>query len=184
MAASGVLHRAVLCGSPISFLLLIYQLLVNRHREPVRYGGYRHSECAANFIPLRNHTCVRCPSGHFSLRGWVACLPQLNCVDISHDVRTRRRLGSPGHLNAVKDVFLADWFGYDVVYSRCRSAMFADDCLRGMEMVERLQASEFVVQLIGMCHESLEVSWLIWLPCTPINPLSLPTSKNIFSQLP
>lgn len=55
-------------------------------------------------------------------------------------------------------MYLADWHGYDVVYSKCANRWYYEDCLHGMQMVEGLQ-SEFVVQLIGICYnDNLEVN--------------------------
>jgi hypothetical protein len=81
----------------------------------------------------------------------------LNCDDIAHDVRIRHRIGKPGPLNAVKKIYKADWFGYDVVYSKCSHVMFAEDCLHGLKMVEGLQGSKHIIQLIGICYDNLEV---------------------------
>lgn len=122
-------------------------------------------ECPANFYPF-NGSCVRCPIGQFSMSGWLACLTWLNCDNISHNVRIRKRIGKPGHLNAVKDVYLADWFGYNVVLSTCAHEMYEDDCMHGINMIQGLQGHDVVVQLIGVCYDNLEVcmyvlsSWL------------------------
>lgn len=163
--AAKTLCRRIVYLSPISFLFLTYHLLFPEQKDTERNssgknmlrGDFIKLECTFNFVAVNKNSCVPCPHGHFSFPGWIACLPWLNCVDISHDVRVRKRVGTPGHLNAVKEAYLADWFGYDVVYSRCASSMLSEDCLHGMEMVKELQGSEFVVQLIGMCSESLEV---------------------------
>lgn len=155
--------------TPIPFLLLTYYLLfsgrkatrrndAHRGRQSGADSNKRKLECSSNFHVVDGN-CVRCPRGQFSFQGWIACLQWLDCTSIALDVRIRRRIGIPGHLNAVKDVYLADWHGYDVVYSKCASDLYYEDCLHGMHMVEGLQGSEFVVQLIGICYsESLEVN--------------------------
>lgn len=155
--------------TPIPFLLLTYYLLFSGRKATRRNETHKgrqsgsgsnngKPECASNFHVVGGN-CVRCPRGQFSFQGWIACLQWLDCTNIALDVRTRRRIGIPGHLNAVKEVYLADWHGYDVVYSKCASDLYYEDCLHGMRMVEGLQGSEFVVQLIGICYSgSLEVN--------------------------
>ena len=155
--------------TPIPFLLLTYYLLfsgrkatrrndAHRGRQSGADSNKRKLECSSNFHVVDGN-CVRCPRGQFSFQGWIACLQWLDCTSIALDVRIRRRIGIPGNLNAVKEVYLADWHGYDVVYSKCASDLYYEDCLHGMHMVEGLQGSEFVVQLIGICYsESLEVN--------------------------
>ena len=155
--------------TPIPLMLLTYYLLfsgkkttrrndTHRGRQAGSTGSTFKPECPSNFH-LIHGTCVRCPRGEFSFQGWIACLQWLDCHSIALDVRIRRRIGIPGHLNAVKEIYLADWHGYDVVYSRCASDVYYEDCLHGMKMVEGLQGSEFVVQLIGICYsENLEVN--------------------------
>lgn len=118
----------------------------------------RSPGCPANYYPV-NDTCEKCPIGEFSMPGWVGCMTWLDCDNISHNVRVRRRIGKPGHLNAVKEVYLADWSGYDVVYSRCAHEMYSDDCMHGMNMVQGLQDSSFIVRLIGVCYDNLEVCY-------------------------
>ena len=154
--------------APVPFFFLTYYLLFSGKKTIRRNDNYkskqkvagnngRKPECPSNFH-LVNGNCERCPRGQFSFQGWIACLQWLGCANIALDVRIRRRIGIPGHLNAVKEVYLADWNGYDVVYSKCASEMFYEDCLHGMKMVEGLQGSEFVVQLVGICYSgSLEV---------------------------
>lgn len=154
--------------TPIPFLLLTYYLLfsgrkatrrndTHKGRQSVSDSNKRKSECESNFHVVDGN-CVRCPRGQFSFHGWITCLQWLDCTNIALNVRTRRRIGIPGHLNAVKEVYLADWHGYDVVYSKCASHLYYEDCRHGMHMVEGLQGSEFVVQLIGICYsDSLEV---------------------------
>ncbi|XP_032222072.2 protein O-mannose kinase isoform X2 [Nematostella vectensis] len=89
--------------------------------------------------------------------GWVSCTKRLDCHSIAQDVRIRKRLSNHGRLNAVKDIYLADWHGYTVVYSRCSHEMYADDCLHGLRMMEGLQGSPHVTQLIGVCFSNLEM---------------------------
>lgn len=158
--------------APVPFFFLTYYLLFSgkkttrrndndKSRQVVTGNNGRKPECSSNFH-LVNGNCVRCPRGQFSFQGWIACLHWLDCANIALDVRIRRRIGIPGHLNAVKEVYLADWNGYDVVYSKCASEMFYEDCVHGMKMVEGLQGSEFVVQLIGICYSgSLEVKLVL-----------------------
>lgn len=156
--------------TPIPFLLLTYYLLfsgrkaarrsdTHKGRQSGSDSNKRKPECESNFHVV-NGNCVRCPRGQFSFHGWITCLQWLDCANIALDVRTRRRIGIPGHLNSVKEVYLADWHGYNVVYSKCASVdLYYEDCLHGMQMMEGLQGSEFVVQLIGMCYsDSLEVN--------------------------
>lgn len=148
--------------SPVPVLFLTYYLLFSGKKASRRNENYKGRQavsginglkpnCPSNFH-LVDGNCVRCPRGQFSFQGWIACLQWLDCANIALDVRIRRRIGVPGHLNAVKEVYLADWNGYDVVYSKCASDVFYEDCLHGMRMVEGLQGSEFVVQLIGICY--------------------------------
>ena len=156
--------------TPIPLLLLTYYLLFSEKKttrrndthKGRRIGSGNNSakpECPSNFH-LVDGNCVRCPQGQFSFQGWITCLHWLDCANIALNVRIRRRIGIPGHLNAVKEIYLADWHGYDVVYSRCASDVFYEDCLHGMKMVEGLQGSEFVVQLIGICYsQDLEVKF-------------------------
>ena len=153
---------------PLPFLILTYYLLFSGRKATRRNDTYKgrqnanessngNPECPSNFHVV-DRTCVRCPRGHFSFQGWISCLQWLDCTSIARDVRSRRRIGTPGHLNAVKKVYLADWHGYDVVYSKCANRWYYEDCLHGMQMVEGLQ-SEFVVQLIGICYnDNLEVN--------------------------
>ena len=167
--AANYVTRTIVCLSPLSFILLTYYLLFSSKKESKKDSAPRQREngslnrnakplCPANFYPVEGK-CVRCPYGQFSFEGWIACLHWLDCAMISRDVRLRQRIGTPGHLNAVKEVSLADWQGYEVVHSRCTSDVYYLDCLHGMRMVEGLQGNEFVVQLIGICYgESLEVN--------------------------
>ena len=174
--------------TPIPFILLTYYLLFSGRKATRRNetqkgrqngsdSNKRKPECESNFHVVDGN-CVRCPRGQFSFQGWIACLQWLDCTNIALDVRTRRRIGIPGHLNAVKEVYLADWHGYNVVYSKCVSDLYYEDCLHGMQMVEGLQGSEFVVQLIGICYSgSLEVNTsLLELTLVNANNFNLLTS--------
>ena len=170
--ATKTLCKGVLCISPVCFLLFTFYVLFVAKKDGKRTGSVvgasvknsqrKHLvECASNFYPGNpsGHAaaCSPCPVGHFSFRGWIACIPYIDCSNIALNVRIRRRIGTPGRLNAVKKIYLADWFGYDVVLVKCAHKMFEEDCLHGMRMTEGLQGSQLVVQLIGICYESLEV---------------------------
>lgn len=168
------LCKGFLCLSPVFFLLFTFYILFLGKRDGKRISSaigasvrnYRKNslvkpECPVNFYPGNKSTdltsCFPCPAGYFSFRGWIACMPLLKCGSIALNVRIRRRLGIPGYLNAVKKIYLADWFGYDVVYVKCSHRMFEEDCLHGLRMVHGLQGHQLVVQLIGICFASLEV---------------------------
>ena len=114
----------------------------------------RGVQCPANMFISRNR-CLPCPLGHFSFPGWSECQPWLNCITIPLQVRPRARVG--GYR---KQVWLANWSGYQVVYSNCSrsSPGFTEKCLHGIKMMEQLQGV-FVSRLIGMCYEKLEVSY-------------------------
>lgn len=168
--------------TPIPFLVLTYYLLFSGKKATKRTDNHKgrptgsgkigiKPECPSNFYVV-GETCVRCPPGQFSFQGWIACLHWLDCANIALDVRIRKRIGIPGHLNAVKEIYLADWHGYDVVYSRCASNVYFEDCLHGMKMLEGLQGSEFVPQLLGTCYnENIEVIFLKRrFPKGPIQP--------------
>ena len=105
-----------------------------------------------------NNQCVRCSKGHLSFEGWISCIPWLNCGQIGHDVRVKKKLSKLGHLNSMKKVFVADWQGHEVVYSKCLHEDLADDCRHGIDMLQGLQPSDLVVQLIGVCLENFEVN--------------------------
>lgn len=149
---------------PFSFILFTYYLITSAKKDAQKdlivkvnsLARQRYQKCPLNHYNL-DGICIKCPKREFSLEGWLSCMSWLSCDNIALDVRTRHRIGKPGPLNAVKEVYKADWFGYDVVYSRCAHEMFAEDCLHGLKMVEGLQGSQYVIQLIGICYENLEV---------------------------
>ena len=119
------------------------------------------------FFSQIDNSCLPCEKGTFSFKAWIGCHPWLDCTDIELNVRTRGLLSTASHNNAVKSIYLADWHGYTVVYMKCSSEMFWDDCQHNTMMVKGLQGSELVVQLLGTCEDKQEV----------INPF--PTSQVV-----
>ena len=117
------------------------------NREPST--NKRDVQCPGNMFISRKR-CLPCPLGHFSFPGWSECQPWLNCTTISLQVRPRARIG--GYR---KQVWLAGWNGYQVVYSNC--SWSRRKCLHGMKIMEQLQGV-FVSRLIGLCYEKVEVS--------------------------
>ena len=109
------------------------------------------------FFSQTDNACLPCEKGSFSFKSWIGCHPWLDCTDIEFNVRTRGLLSTVSHNNAVKSIYLADWHGYTVVYMKCASEMFWDDCQHNTMMVKGLQGSELVVQLLGTCDEKQEV---------------------------
>ena len=122
------------------------------NREPST--NKRDVQCPGNMFISRKR-CLPCPLGHFSFPGWSECQPWLNCNTISLQVRPRARILG----GLTKQVWLAGWNGYQVVYSNCSrsSPGFTEKCLHGIKMMEQLQGV-FVSRLIGMCYEKVEVS--------------------------
>lgn len=112
-----------------------------------------------HYFSQMDNTCIVCEKGSFSLKGWIGCLPWLDCKSIERDVRPRRLLSNPSSINAVKHIFLADWHGYDVVYVKCAHEMFWEDCQNNAEMLQEFQGSGLVAQLIGKCEEKHEVKY-------------------------
>lgn len=119
--------------------------------------GYFYSQ-------VRN-SCLPCENGLFSFKSWIGCYPWLDCIDIEMHVRTRGLLSTASHTNAVKSVYLADWHGYLVVYMKCASVTYWDDCHHNTRMVKGFQGSELIVQLLGICEERQEVAL-----CTTLKP--------------
>ena len=109
------------------------------------------------FFSQIDNSCIPCEIGTFSFNSWIGCHPWLDCTDIEMNVRPRRLLSKPSHNNAVKRIYLADWFGYTVVYMKCSSNLYWDDCRHNTRMVKGLQGNELVVQLIGTCEDKQEV---------------------------
>ena len=108
--ATKTLCKGVLCISPVCFLLFTFYVLFVAKKDGKRTGSVvgasvknsqrKHLvECASNFYPGNpsGHAaaCSPCPVGHFSFRGWIACIPYLDCSNIALNVRIRRRIGTP-----------------------------------------------------------------------------------------
>ena len=112
---------------------------------------------AGSYYSQVNTSCLPCEAGTFSFDGWIGCHPWLNCFDIEASVRTRGFLSTASHYNAVKHIYLADWHGFKIVYVKCASRMFWDDCEHNAKMVKGFQQSKLIVQLLGYCDEKQEV---------------------------
>ena len=108
------------------------------------------------FFSQIDNSCLPCDKSSFSFKSWIGCHPWLDCNDIELNVRTRGLLSTASH-NAVKTIYLADWHGYNVVYMKCSSIIYWDDCRHNTRMIKGLQGSELVVQLLGTCEEKQEV---------------------------
>lgn len=103
--------------------------------------------CSPGFVSSMG-LCLPCPKGHFSLPGWITCLPYLSCMDITRDVRIEGYATSGG----VKHVFYAEWNGVSVVLNQ---GYLEEDIKHGIEMLKTLTPHERVVHPIGICGNNL-----------------------------
>ena len=103
--------------------------------------------CSPGFISSMG-SCLPCPKGHFSLTGWITCLPYLSCIDIKRDVRIEGYATSGG----VKHVFYAEWSGASVMFNQ---GYLEEDVQHGIEMLKSLTPHVRVVHPIGICGNSL-----------------------------
>lgn len=115
-----------------------------QYRVPADLSTYH---CSAGFVTNMG-SCAPCPKGHFSLPGWVSCLPYLTCDDISHDVRIEGHLTSGG----VKHVFYGEWNGVRVVYNQ---GHLQQDFQHGLEMLQALAPHPRLVLPLGFCGDVL-----------------------------
>ncbi|GCC32513.1 protein O-mannose kinase [Chiloscyllium punctatum] len=97
---------------------------------------------------LEDNSSDSCPYGHFRLRGMKDCLSWLPCEVIQSEVTVVKLIGR----GAVKQVFLANWRGHKVAFSRLAVSEFSNDFFHGLEMLKGLQ-SVYVVKLLGYCEE-------------------------------
>ena len=155
--------RAIQYFSSVCLVLLLIRASCTDQKDTAGVIGSRQqvvngtsSLCPANKYKSRE-ICLPCPRGHFSFRGWSKCRAWLNCTAISLEVRTEALMGG-----YTKVIYIADWNGHRVVYSKCsrKEREFRERCMHGMRMMEQLQ-SDFVTRLIGVCYERLEVSYIL-----------------------
>lgn len=103
------------------------------------------TSCSIGFV-LQSGVCVACPAGKFSLAGWVACQPLLNCDAVEHEVNRKELQYSFVHWQ----YYQADWNGYSVIYAKFNTlAKTSID----YKTVQALSPSGSVLYLIGSCEE-------------------------------
>ena len=73
-----------------------------------------HLTCPAGTV-ARDGACVACPAGAFSLIGWSACRPLLDCEDVAHDVA----MAATPFVNAGRwRYFVSEWNNYVVFFGK------------------------------------------------------------------
>ncbi|KAL9975562.1 hypothetical protein ACROYT_G012737 [Oculina patagonica] len=112
----------------------------------------RNLTCLDNTFPTPDGFNLPCPNGTFCFTGLSECEPWLNCSHIALQVLPKQRI----HGGMMKEKWLADWKGRQVVYMNCSRPNFKKQCFRGMTRIEKLQGP-FVTRLIGRCYENLEI---------------------------
>ena len=80
------------------------------------------------------------------------CIPLLGCDVIGNELKFVKKLQG----GFVKDITHVKWNDMDLVYSVPKA--FKDDFKSGMELLEVLQESEFVVELVGLCFAPMQVT--------------------------
>lgn len=88
-----------------------------------------------------------CPSQHFQLQNMSNCHPWLTCKDFK-DLDVGELVG----VGAVKAVYRAKWKNSTVAFSQLNNPDYLDDFKHGLNMLQLLNPSPYVVQLIGFCE--------------------------------
>ncbi|KAI1278086.1 Protein O-mannose kinase [Halotydeus destructor] len=78
------------------------------------------------------------------------CHKFLDCQDFQ-DIKIKTKLSE----GAVKQIFLANWKGNDVVLSKLQTPMFKDDFDHNIRMLQAFSGSNYVTQYIGLCNDEL-----------------------------
>ena len=97
-------------------------------------GGSRFSECTV---------------GQFKLPGMDKCHDLLKCSDIN-DIKFGERIG----LGSTKVVFVGSWKGHNVAVSKLLDKNLTADFNHGLEMLQKFNPNQYVVQLVGFCEMS------------------------------
>ncbi|XP_002739843.1 protein O-mannose kinase-like [Saccoglossus kowalevskii] len=142
-------------------------------------ADWSNLDCREKEILLGKQMCrPECKPGYFSLDGFRECHPWLMCEEIREEVKQTGELVGSG---AVKQVYLAEWKGYQIAYCNLTTASYKDDFHHGLEMIKSFQHSEFVVQLVGYCHSD-DVMLLEYHPLKSFDNMNSILSQETFSH--
>ena len=85
------------------------------------------------------------------------CLRLLDCQAMQTELVVVRPLNG----GFVKSVTHVRWNDLDLALSVPKADRFRGDFRSGMELVEEMQRSQFVVELVGFCHSPMQVTFSI-----------------------
>ena len=92
-----------------------------------------------------------CKKGFFSDNAGN-CVALLGCDTMANELTIVRKLRG----GFVKDITHVKWNDIELVYSVPKA--FKDDFRSGMELLELLQDSQYIVELVGLCHSPMQVN--------------------------
>lgn len=81
------------------------------------------------------------------------CIPMLGCETMKNELQFMKELNG----GFVKTITHVRWKGEDLAYSVPKSKQFEEDFRSGMERLESLQESPFVVEMAGVCYQPMQV---------------------------
>ena len=92
-----------------------------------------------------------CKRGSFSDNAGN-CVALLGCDIMANELKMVKKLTG----GFVKDATHVKWNDIEFVYSVPKA--FKDDFRSGMELLESLQDSQYVIELVGLCHNPMQVN--------------------------